>query len=71
LKISLYSRQLSITVDRMNKPTKQKRGFAVMSLEQRTAIARMGGKKVSSGPKGRKFMSRIGKVGGAAIHNAK
>ena len=37
-----------------------------MSIEQRTAIARLGGQKVSKGPKGRKCMSERGRNGGLA-----
>lgn len=40
------------------------RGFAAMSIEQRRAIARLGGQKISRGPKGRARMAAIGRIGG-------
>lgn len=47
------------------KAPKLKRGFAVMSPEQKSEIARMGGLKVS---KNRKHMANIGRVGGERSH---
>lgn len=46
-------------------PKKQRRGFAVMTPEQRKRIATLGGRSVSMN---RKHMSRIGTLGGKAIH---
>lgn len=43
------------------KPTKLRRGFAVMSQKQRSAIAALGGKSHS-----REHLARIGALGGAA-----
>ncbi len=45
-------------------PKKKNKGFAVMSPEQRSAIARLGGLAVSKGRKGKAHMSAIGTVGG-------
>lgn len=47
------------------KAPKLKRGFAVMSAEQKSEIARKGGLKVS---KNRKHMAEIGSLGGANSH---
>lgn len=43
---------------------KLKRGFAVMSQEQRSRIASLGGLAVSKGSKGKIHMARIGSIGG-------
>ena len=56
----------------MTKPTKARRGFAAMSKETRTEIARKGGKSVN--PENRSFSrdpelaQRAGKKGGTNLH---
>lgn len=45
-----------------NKP--KPKGFAAMTVEQRTEIARLGGKAVSKGPKGKDHMKEIAREGG-------
>jgi general stress protein YciG len=47
---------------------KQRRGFAAMSAETRTNIARKGGAKVA---KNRKHMAEIGAMGGAVSGRAR
>lgn len=47
------------------KKLKARKGFAVMSKEARTRIARLGGKATS---KDRRFMAAIGRLGGMNSH---
>lgn len=49
---------------RTPKNGKLKKGFAIMSKEDRVRIARMGGKAVCRGTLGKQHMKNIGRSGG-------
>jgi hypothetical protein len=53
-----------------NGQAKQERGFRIMPMKQRSAIASMGGSAVAK-KYGRKWMAKIGAKGGRNGHQAK
>ena len=54
----------------MKEKPKLKKGFAVMTPEQRCSIASLGGLAVSKGKAGKQHMRDLGAAGGAAVHKA-